>query len=159
MSAFVGGGNLGVVGTRRSGYTTSTASSFSRRCTVNMAVSKKSSYRIAVLPGDGIGPEISAVTVEVMKAVGSKFGFSFEFTERTVGGAGIDASGEPLPAETLEVCKKSDSILLAAIGKVQQMTEKQGKLGHGRHRVESREGRREEKTVVVIVKAREWMRL
>lgn len=74
------------------------------------------SYRITLLPGDGIGPEIMAVTVQVLKRIGEKFGLSFEFQEALIGGAAIDATGEPLPAATLETCKQSDSVLLAAIG-------------------------------------------
>lgn len=73
-------------------------------------------YRITLLPGDGIGPEIMAVAVRVLKTIGEKFDLSFEFQEALIGGAAIDATGEPLPAKTLETCKNSDSILLAAIG-------------------------------------------
>jgi 3-isopropylmalate dehydrogenase len=73
-------------------------------------------YRIALLAGDGIGPEIMAVAVMVLKTVGEQLDLSFEFQEALMGGAAIDAKGEPLPAETLEVCKDSDAVLLAAIG-------------------------------------------
>jgi 3-isopropylmalate dehydrogenase len=73
-------------------------------------------YRITLLPGDGIGPEIMSIAVQVLKAIGEKFDLHFEFQEALIGGAAIDAKGEPLPAETLETCKNSDSILLAAIG-------------------------------------------
>jgi 3-isopropylmalate dehydrogenase len=73
-------------------------------------------YRITLLPGDGIGPEIMAVAVMVLKTVGEQLDLSFEFREALMGGAAIDAKGEPLPAETLEVCKDSDAVLLAAIG-------------------------------------------
>jgi 3-isopropylmalate dehydrogenase len=73
-------------------------------------------FRITLLPGDGIGPEIMAVAVKVLKAVGDTFDFAFEFQEALIGGAAIDATGEPLPAKTLETCKNSDSVLLAAIG-------------------------------------------
>jgi 3-isopropylmalate dehydrogenase len=73
-------------------------------------------YRIALLAGDGIGPEIMAVAVTVLKTVGEQLDLSFEFQEALMGGAAIDAKGEPLPAETLEVCKDSDAVLLAAIG-------------------------------------------
>lgn len=74
------------------------------------------SYRITLLPGDGIGPEIMAIAVQVLKRIGEKFSITFEFQEALVGGAAIDATGEPLPAATLETCKQSDSVLLAAIG-------------------------------------------
>lgn len=73
-------------------------------------------YRITLLPGDGIGPEIMAVAVDVLRVVGSQLDLSFEFQEALMGGAAIDAKGEPLPAETLDLCKNSDAVLLAAIG-------------------------------------------
>ena len=75
-----------------------------------------SSYRITLLPGDGIGPEIMAVAVDVLKAVGRQMDLSFEFEEALIGGAAIDATGEPLPQATLDTCKGSDAVLLAAIG-------------------------------------------
>jgi 3-isopropylmalate dehydrogenase len=73
-------------------------------------------YRITLLPGDGIGPEILAVAVAVLKQVGQSLDLQFDFKEALIGGAAIDATGEPLPAETLEVCRNSDAVLLAAIG-------------------------------------------
>ncbi|AKG23089.1 3-isopropylmalate dehydrogenase [Calothrix sp. 336/3] len=73
-------------------------------------------YRITLLPGDGIGPEIMAVAVEVLKLVGKKFDIQFDFQSALIGGAAIDATGEPLPAATLDTCRNSDSVLLAAIG-------------------------------------------
>lgn len=73
-------------------------------------------YRITLLPGDGIGPEIMAVAVDVLKVVGQQLNFQFEFQEALVGGAAIDATGDPLPAATLETCRNSDAVLLAAIG-------------------------------------------
>jgi 3-isopropylmalate dehydrogenase len=73
-------------------------------------------YRITLLPGDGIGPEIMAVAVDVLKVVGEQLDISFEFTEALIGGAAIDATGEPLPANTLEICRNSNAVLLAAIG-------------------------------------------
>mgnify|MGYP006269358681 CR=1 FL=1 len=73
-------------------------------------------YRITLLPGDGIGPEIMAVAVDVLKVVGKKFDIHFEFKQALIGGAAIDATGVPLPEETLEICRNSDAVLLAAIG-------------------------------------------
>jgi 3-isopropylmalate dehydrogenase len=73
-------------------------------------------YSITLLPGDGIGPEIMAVTVEVLKVVAQQCDLEFEFQEALIGGAAIDATGNPLPPETVEMCRKSDSVLLAAIG-------------------------------------------
>lgn len=74
------------------------------------------SFRITLLPGDGIGPEIMAVTVDVLKAVGSRLNLTFEFQEALIGGIAIDEAGSPLPEETLAQCRQSDAVLLAAIG-------------------------------------------
>lgn len=73
-------------------------------------------YRITLLPGDGIGPEIMSVAVRVLKTIAQKCNLTFEFQEALIGGAAIDATGEPLPTATLDQCKNSDSVLLAAIG-------------------------------------------
>ncbi|SHG52287.1 3-isopropylmalate dehydrogenase [Thermosyntropha lipolytica DSM 11003] len=73
-------------------------------------------YRIAVLPGDGIGVEIVPEAVKALKAIAEKFGHEFVFTEALVGGAAYDAVGHPLPDETLELCQNSDAVLLGAIG-------------------------------------------
>ncbi len=73
-------------------------------------------YRLTLLPGDGIGPEILTVAVEVLKMIGQQFQIEFEWEEALIGGAAIDATGEPLPATTLEKCRQSDAVLLAAIG-------------------------------------------
>ena len=73
-------------------------------------------YRITLLPGDGIGPEIMGVAVAVLKRVGEQLDLQFEFKEALMGGAAIDATGNPLPDETLAACKDSDAVLLAAIG-------------------------------------------
>jgi len=75
-----------------------------------------SSYRITLLAGDGIGPEISAVAVELLERVASQHAFSLSFDPQPVGGAAIDVAGEPLPPSTLEACRASDAVLLAAIG-------------------------------------------
>ena len=73
-------------------------------------------HRITLLPGDGIGPEIIAVAVEVLQAIASKHALEFVFTEALIGGAAIDETGEPLPDATLTACRNSDAVLLAAIG-------------------------------------------
>ncbi len=73
-------------------------------------------YKIAVLPGDGIGPEITEQAIKVLDAVASRFGHSFDYTEALTGGAAIDATGSPLPDDTLAVCQASDAVLLGAIG-------------------------------------------
>jgi len=73
-------------------------------------------YRITLLPGDGIGPEIMSVAVDVLKVVGKRFDISFEFSTALIGGAAIDETGEPVPPLPLDMCRNSDSVLLAAIG-------------------------------------------
>jgi len=73
-------------------------------------------FRIAVIPGDGIGPEITAQAVSVLKKIGEIFHHEFTFLEVPAGGCALDASGEPLPEESLAACKASDAILLGAIG-------------------------------------------
>ena len=72
--------------------------------------------KIAVLAGDGIGPEISAEGVMVMKAVCSKFGHQVTFTEALCGAAAIDAVGNPFPEETLKACQDADAVLFSAVG-------------------------------------------
>ncbi len=73
-------------------------------------------YNIAVIKGDGIGPDIVEQAQKVIRKVGEKFGHTFNMTEVLAGGAAIDAVGVALPKETVEVCKKSDSVLLGAVG-------------------------------------------
>lgn len=72
--------------------------------------------RVAVIPGDGIGKEVIAQAVKVLKAVSNKYNFSINFKEALLGGAAIDVTGIPLPNETIEICKNSDGILLGAVG-------------------------------------------
>jgi len=72
--------------------------------------------KIAVLAGDGIGPEIIHEGIKVLNAVAPKFGLTLEFTEALVGGAAYDATGHPLPPETLELVQKSDAIFFGAVG-------------------------------------------
>jgi len=74
------------------------------------------STRIAVLPGDGIGPEIMPQAVRVLETIGQACGRTFELTTAQVGGAAIDATGVPLPGETLDLAKSSDAVLLGAVG-------------------------------------------
>ncbi|PHV61254.1 3-isopropylmalate dehydrogenase [Cyanobacterium aponinum] len=73
-------------------------------------------YSITLLPGDGIGPEIMAVTVDVLKVIAQQCDLEFSFQEALIGGAAIDATDTPLPTETIEKCRQSDAVLLAAIG-------------------------------------------
>jgi len=72
--------------------------------------------RIAVLGGDGIGPEVTAAAVRVLEAVARRYGHEFEFVEALVGGAAIDSSGSPLPPRTIDACRTSAAVLLGAVG-------------------------------------------
>lgn len=71
---------------------------------------------IAIIRGDGIGPEIVEEALRVLRAVAGKFGHTFTFTEVLLGGAAIDATGEALPAETVSTCLAADAVLLGAVG-------------------------------------------
>ncbi|AUS05706.1 3-isopropylmalate dehydrogenase [Pseudotamlana carrageenivorans] len=71
---------------------------------------------IGVLPGDGIGPEVTAQAVKVLKAIAIEFNHIFTFDKALVGAVAIDKTGSPLPDETIEICKKADAILFGAIG-------------------------------------------
>ncbi len=73
-------------------------------------------YRVTLVPGDGIGPEIVDGAVRVLNAVGQKYGHNFQYDTALAGGCAIDRYGEPLPAESLEKCLDSDSVLLGAVG-------------------------------------------
>ena len=73
-------------------------------------------YRLTLLPGDGIGPEIMTIAVDVLKVIGKQFNLDFIFQEALIGGAAIEATGQPLPEETLTMARNSDAVLLAAIG-------------------------------------------
>ncbi|MGA9351155.1 MAG: 3-isopropylmalate dehydrogenase [Anaerolineae bacterium] len=72
--------------------------------------------RIAVLPGDGIGPEVMAEAVKVLRRVAEVYGHTFTFEEGLIGGVAIDKTGSPLPDEVLAMCQASDAVLLAAVG-------------------------------------------
>src|SRR5256885_17043189 len=71
---------------------------------------------IALLPGDGIGPEVTAQAARVLTAVGELYGHSFALREAPVGGIAIDQTGDPLPAETVALCQAADAVLLGAVG-------------------------------------------
>lgn len=73
-------------------------------------------FKIATLPGDGIGPEIVEQAVKAMEAIGKKFNHSFEFTHALVGAAAIDATGDPYPEATHKICLDADAVLFGAIG-------------------------------------------
>jgi 3-isopropylmalate dehydrogenase len=72
--------------------------------------------RIVTLPGDGVGPEVTAAAVAVLKAVAARYEHVFEFDEQLIGGAAIDACGEPLPAPSLAACRSADAVILGAVG-------------------------------------------
>ena len=73
-------------------------------------------YNIALLKGDGIGPEIVDSAVKVLEKIGAKYNHTFNFTPYLIGGCAIDATGAPLPEETVKGCLASDSVLLGAVG-------------------------------------------
>ena len=74
------------------------------------------SYKITVLPGDGIGVEVTREAVEVLQTVAQTFGHEFEFQTKLIGGAALDATGVPLPDDTLAACLESNAVLLGAVG-------------------------------------------
>ncbi len=73
-------------------------------------------YKVAILPGDGIGPEVMAEALRVLDAIEKKYGVTFERTHANVGGAGIDKEGKALPETTVNICKASDAILFGSVG-------------------------------------------
>ena len=74
------------------------------------------SYKIAVLSGDGIGPEVMAEAIKVLDAVSKKCGFELKYTKKLAGGCAIDACGTPLPEDTVRACEDSDAILFGSVG-------------------------------------------
>ena len=72
--------------------------------------------RITVLPGDGVGPEVTAEALACLATIAERFGHRFQFQEALIGGAAVDATGDPLPEATLALCRTSDAILLGAVG-------------------------------------------
>jgi 3-isopropylmalate dehydrogenase len=81
-----------------------------------MTDSSKKQYRIAVLPGDGIGPEVVAQAERALRAVGRRFGRQFSLEQAPAGGAAMDATGHPLPETTLSLCRASHAVLFGAVG-------------------------------------------
>lgn len=79
-------------------------------------MNNKMDKKIAVIRGDGIGPEIVNEAIRVLDAVAKKYNHNFEYTDVDMGGCAIDKWGEPLPKEMLEKCLASDSVLLGAVG-------------------------------------------
>eukprot|EP00978_Attheya_sp_CCMP212_P008655 scaffold20343_cov38-Attheya_sp.AAC.2 len=104
-----------LVASTASGFVPSAGRRFGSSSAVS-AVSKKDSYSVTLLPGDGIGPEITEATKVVLTALCKRTGFTIELKEALIGGAAIDAVGDPFPQESLDQCRASDSVLLACIG-------------------------------------------
>ncbi len=71
---------------------------------------------IVTLPGDGVGPEVTEAAAHVLQAVAAGWGHTFTFREALMGGCAIDATGDPLPDETLRACEGADAVLLGAVG-------------------------------------------
>lgn len=72
--------------------------------------------KIAVIMGDGIGPEVTGQSIRVLEAIAQRFGHKFSFEQALMGAVAIDETGDPLPQETLDICRRSDAILFGAIG-------------------------------------------
>jgi len=81
---------------------------------------------ITLLPGDGIGPDVTASARQVLDAVARQYGHTLHYKEALIGGAAIDATGEPLPAVTVDACKAADAVLLGAVGGQVVGPERQG---------------------------------
>ena len=79
-------------------------------------MSAPKTYNIVILPGDGVGPEVTHAARAVLAVIGDFFGHTFNFHEHLIGGAGIDAVGDPLPQETIDACLAADAVLLGAVG-------------------------------------------
>ncbi|MBP1706459.1 MAG: leuB, partial [Chloroflexi bacterium] len=73
-------------------------------------------FKLAVLPGDGVGPDVMAEGIKILEAVGKKFGHDFELTRGLIGGVAIEAEGTALSEDTLEMCKTRDAVLFGAVG-------------------------------------------
>jgi 3-isopropylmalate dehydrogenase len=82
----------------------------------NMASKGKRNFRVVALPGDGIGPEVYASACRVLEVLEESHGLSIQLDEQLIGGAAIDATGDPLPAATIDACKNADAALLGAVG-------------------------------------------
>lgn len=83
---------------------------------MNVFIGGQMNYKIAVIKGDGIGPEVVDEGIKILNKIGEKFNHSFKFTQTLAGGAAIDLTGDPLPDETLEICRNSDALLFGAVG-------------------------------------------
>ncbi|MGE0740023.1 MAG: 3-isopropylmalate dehydrogenase [Hyphomonadaceae bacterium] len=77
---------------------------------------KTTTHKITLLPGDGVGPEVTDIARQVLVAVGERHGRRFDFDTHLIGGCAIDATGDPLPKESLDACQRSDAVFLGAVG-------------------------------------------
>lgn len=82
----------------------------------NSNTKKNMQFNIAIIPGDGIGPEVTSQARKVLDAVADEYGHHFTYTQALMGACAIDKTGNPLPEETIDICEKSDAILFGAIG-------------------------------------------
>ncbi|HEX2488119.1 MAG TPA: isocitrate/isopropylmalate family dehydrogenase, partial [Blastocatellia bacterium] len=73
-------------------------------------------FKITILPGDGIGVEVTREAVACLETIAKKFGHEFEFNEQLIGGVALDKTGVPLPDATMQACLASDAVLLGAVG-------------------------------------------
>ena len=73
-------------------------------------------WRVAALPGDGVGSEVFAAAREVLALLCPQFGIDLQLDEQLIGGAAVDATGDPLPPATIAACRAADAILLGAVG-------------------------------------------
>ena len=81
-----------------------------------MSTAATKTYNIVLLPGDGVGPEVTRAARDVLRVIGDFYGHHFDFAEHLIGGAAIDETGEPLPEATRAACVASDAVLLGAVG-------------------------------------------
>ncbi len=88
----------------------------SRRADGRTSSSLVASLKVALLPGDGIGPEVVAEGAGILRAVAKRYGHTLELREGLIGGCALDARGTPLPPETIDLCRKADAVLLGAVG-------------------------------------------
>ena len=73
-------------------------------------------FRVVAVPGDGVGPEVYAVAVQVLDVLGPQFNFEIKLDEQLIGGHAVDVTGDPLPPATLAACEGADAFLLGAVG-------------------------------------------
>jgi 3-isopropylmalate dehydrogenase len=80
-------------------------------------------YKVVLLSGDGIGPEISEISIKILKKLSKKYGFNLDIKEEYFGGIAYEKHNDPAPKETLDQCKASDAVLLACVGDLMSLLE------------------------------------